>query len=87
MVVPNPARKLGTPVVRLDSEYYKIVTDLESRLPYGVPSLMYCQRLVVEGDIKFGRNIVLQGDVRLVNESDRQATTPDGAIISGTWKA
>ena len=81
-VRPNPARKLGAPIISLDSGYYKLINQLEARFPSGAPSLLNCESLVVKGDIKFGANITLRGKVELVNPGDAQIALEDGAVIS-----
>ena len=81
-VTPNPARKLGAPVINLDPRCYKLINQLEARFPAGAPSLLNCESLVVKGDIKFGANITLKGKVELVNPNDKQIALKDGAVIS-----
>ncbi len=71
-VVPASERSEGPPLVSLDDRYYKLIDDLESRFPEGPPSLIKCRSLKVKGDILFGRAVRLEGDVELVNRSDRQ---------------
>ncbi len=82
-VVPNPARRLPPVTVALDADYYKFVTDLEERFPFGPPSLAACSRFHVQGDFKFGRDVVCRGEVALVNKSEETAVIPDGAVLSG----
>jgi UTP--glucose-1-phosphate uridylyltransferase len=82
-VVPNPERKLPRAFVDLDPEYYKFVDDLEKRFPYGPPSLLECERLVVRGDFRFGRDVVLKGKVELVNDTGKKTTIADGEVIEG----
>lgn len=82
-IVPNPCRQLGQVVVELDS-HYKFVTHLDERFPQGAPSLLHCSRLHIKGDFRFGRFVVCQGDVRLVNETPTQITIPDKALLEGT---
>ena len=67
---PNPARdpQWGPPVVVLDSRYYEGVADLDLRFPH-VPSLVACRELRIEGDVRFGAGVVLEGVVELINES------------------
>ena len=50
------------PVVTLD-DVYKMVPDFEERFPAGAPSLRRCTRLTVEGDVTFGADVVVEGDV------------------------
>src|SRR3954471_13604663 len=65
------------PFVALDSDYFKLMRDFEARFPDGPPSLVGCDRLVVEGDVHFGAHVVVRGDVT-VRES-----VPDGAVLEG----
>ncbi len=70
-IMPNPAHT-SLPLIDLDSTYYKFVTDLDTRFPDGIPSLVNCSRLSVKGDVVFERDIVLQGEVEVVNEMGKQ---------------
>ena len=76
-VVPSPARTLPPPVVELDPAYYRFVDDLERRFPAGPPSLVGCRRLAVRGDVRFGRGVVLRGEVELVAPPGQVLTIPD----------
>lgn len=78
-VLPNPARGERPLVVDLDARYYKLVGDFEKRFPAGPPSLVDCDHLVVEGDVTFGANIVVHGDVRVTTDSE--TTIPDGTVL------
>ena len=83
-VIPNTRRKLGKMVVDLDPEFYQLIDDLEARFPCGAPSLLACERLTVRGDIRFGRDVSLKGDVRLVNDTGSQVTIGDNTMITGS---
>lgn len=85
-VVANPERTLGRAVIDLDPDHYKLIDDFDARFPHGPPSLLACERLEIRGDVRFGRDVTLEGDVRLVNETGVQAVIPDGATISGEWR-
>ena len=80
-ITQNPRRKLGQVVVSLDAYYYKLVDQMEARFPNGVPSLIECRYLHIDGDIKFGKNVTLKGKVWLTNESDQQGKIENIAII------
>ncbi len=82
-IVANPDRKLGRCIIQLD-DIYKFVDDLEARFPYGPPSLIGCESLRIEGDVKFGRDVVLEGKVELINHSGGQVLVDVGAVLSGT---
>jgi UTP--glucose-1-phosphate uridylyltransferase len=85
-VVLHPARRHDSLTVELDSVHYKFVTDLDGRFPYGPPSLLECKRLSIQGDFRFGANVVCQGVVELVNEGDTAVAIPDGAVLSGIYR-
>jgi len=76
-VVPNPERTTGPPVVRLDSRHFKLIEDFEARFPAGVPSLLNCSRFSVEGDVRFGREVICHGEARVINESEEQKVIDD----------
>jgi UTP--glucose-1-phosphate uridylyltransferase len=66
------------PFVDLDAEYYKLIRDFEERFPGGPPSLVDCARLVVEGDVTFGRSVVVRGSVTVRGP----ARIEDGTILT-----
>ena len=82
-IIANPKRQAGQVLINLDMTYYKLIDQMEARFPQGVPSLLECTRLLVKGDVKFGRNVTLKGDVSLVNESNNQLEIKDGFVIEG----
>ena len=58
-----PERDGTPPVVDLDDDHYKLLRDFDARFPAGAPSLVACERLAVEGDVTFGRGVVVRGVV------------------------
>lgn len=85
-VVPNPDRKTGKIRINLDPEYYKLIDDFESRFPFGAPSLVACESLTVKGDFTFGANVILEGDVRLINNSGQAFQIKDKERIRGEFE-
>lgn len=81
-VVLAPERAYGVPVISLDPKYYKLIDQMESRFPYGPPSLIECERLAVRGDVRFGKGLVCRGAVEVVNTGAGQKTVQD-AELSG----
>ena len=69
------------PVVTLDGSYFKFIDTFEARFPCGPPSLLDCHSLEVEGDVTFGRDVIMRGDVHIV--ADDPATISDGTVIEG----
>jgi UTP--glucose-1-phosphate uridylyltransferase len=70
-VIVNPKRKMKPLIVNLDNDYYKLVDDLNHRIPHP-PSLLDCEKLIVKGDFLFGKNLKFKGIVELINESGNQ---------------
>jgi UTP--glucose-1-phosphate uridylyltransferase len=67
------------PVVDLDDDHFKLLRDFDAHFPSGAPSLVACERLAVEGDVTFGRDVVVRGVVTV--SGPRQIE--DGAVLEG----
>ncbi len=80
---PAQRRKSQNLFVRLDTKFYRSLSDFDQRFAQGVPSLVQCERFEVQGDIRFGSNISCRGSVMLRNLTASQITIPDGALLSG----
>jgi UTP--glucose-1-phosphate uridylyltransferase len=74
-----PPRDGRPPLVELDSDYFKLLSDFEARFAAGPPSLARCDRLTVEGDVSFGGGVVVRGSVTV--EGPRRVE--DGAVLEG----
>ena len=74
-----PERDGTPPVVDLDDDYYKLLRDFDARFPEGAPSLVACERLAVEGDVRFGREVVVRGTVSVHGPR----TIEDGTVLDG----
>jgi UTP--glucose-1-phosphate uridylyltransferase len=73
----------GPPVIDLDADHYKLIRDFDARFPAGAPSLVACERLSVEGDVLFGRGVVVRGAVTVRQEGAGQLRIDDGAVLEG----
>jgi UTP--glucose-1-phosphate uridylyltransferase len=73
----------GPPLVDLDDEHYKLLPDFEARFPAGAPSLVACERLAVEGDVRFGAGVVVRGSVSIEHTGEGQLRIEDGAVLEG----
>jgi UTP--glucose-1-phosphate uridylyltransferase len=78
-VVLAEERDGRVPYVALDSDYFKIMRDYEARFPEGEPSLKDCDRFEVEGDVRFGRDVVARGSVTVQGPREIE----DGAVLEG----
>ncbi len=79
----HPDRTSEPPAIELDSTYYGRIDRFEARFPFGPPSLLRCTSLRVKGDVVFGRDVELIGDVEIVNERGVQMRIPDEAVVEG----
>jgi UTP--glucose-1-phosphate uridylyltransferase len=77
-VVRLAAGRAAAPLVELSDEF-KLLRDFEERFPAGPPSLVEAERLEVEGDVRFGADVVVRGRVRV----EGPASIPDGAVLEG----
>jgi UTP--glucose-1-phosphate uridylyltransferase len=71
----------GLPVVDLDSAHFKLLRDFDAHFPEGPPSLTACDRLVVEGDVVFGRDVVVRGAVEVRQDGSEPLRIEDGAVL------
>ncbi|MEA2450013.1 MAG: UTP--glucose-phosphate uridylyltransferase, partial [Thermoleophilaceae bacterium] len=76
-----PERDGRPPLVELDDDYYKLLRDFDARFEHGPPSLVECERLTVEGDVAFGSDVVVRGEVRVSNDGDEQLRIDDGTVL------
>ena len=60
-VVPNPKRKTDSIRIDLDPGYYCFIDRFENHFPFGAPSLVDCESLKIEGDVRFGSQVTLKG--------------------------
>jgi UTP--glucose-1-phosphate uridylyltransferase len=74
-----PERAGVPPFVDLDTDHYKLVGDFDARFPRGAPSLVACDALRVEGDVRFGAGVVVRGDVTVQGPAE----IADGAVLDG----
>ncbi len=67
-VSPVAERDGTLPYVELDKRYYKLLDEFEQRFPDGPPSLRNAKRLTIDGDVTFGRDVIVEGEVELSAE-------------------
>ncbi|MCC6932148.1 MAG: UTP--glucose-1-phosphate uridylyltransferase [Deltaproteobacteria bacterium] len=72
-------------VIDLDPQYYKSIASFKERFVHGVPSLLDCRTLKIKGDVAFGENVVLKGDVVINNSSGSQKLIPANCVIEGEY--
>ncbi len=82
-MVLAPERQGVAPVVNLDERYYGLIADMRARFAHGAPSLLRCRSLTVEGDVRFGRDVVVVGDVVLQAAPGEILEIADGTHLEG----
>ncbi|MEY2615002.1 MAG: UTP--glucose-phosphate uridylyltransferase [Verrucomicrobiota bacterium] len=68
------------PVVKL-SDHYKLVEQFERLVARGVPSLVDCRSLTIEGQMEFEPEVKIVGDVKFVVQGEKAKR-----ILPGTYK-
>jgi len=71
------------PQINLDPRYYQLIDDMQARFPHGAPSLINCTSLRVVGDVYFGKDVVIEGDVEVINNNDEPMHIADGSVLGG----
>jgi UTP--glucose-1-phosphate uridylyltransferase len=70
-------------LIELDPRYYKRFDQMKARFQ-GIPSLINCEKLVIEGDVLVRPNVVIEGTVHIRNKGEKQLEIPEGEVITGT---
>ncbi|MGA8256584.1 MAG: UTP--glucose-1-phosphate uridylyltransferase [Nocardioides sp.] len=69
------------PFIDLDGDFYKLVGEFDQRFPEGAPSLAKARSLTIEGDVTFGRDVQVIGDVEI--EAPAAQRVAPGTVLSG----
>jgi UTP--glucose-1-phosphate uridylyltransferase len=82
----NPERKINqkqeTIKIKLDPKFYGKIDDFDQRFADGVPSLVGCYALTIEGDVLFKKDVKIKGSVRIKNTQPFQAVIKEGTVIN-----
>ncbi len=77
-------KELSTPpIVDLDPKFYKTINQLQMRFLDNIPSLKKCKKVKIEGNIFFGKNVVLEDDVKISGTNENRI---ENQIIKGNYK-
>jgi UTP--glucose-1-phosphate uridylyltransferase len=82
-ITPNSQRIHSLPEIELDAHYFQKIDDFERRFPEGIPSILECEQLKIQGDIFFGKNVILKGRIGIQNNSNSPVKIADGLILQG----
>ncbi len=70
----------ATPLIDLDSRFYKRIADFEARFPAGPPSLRAARTVSVSGDWTFEAGVVCEGDVELEDAGEPRTVPADTTL-------
>ncbi len=76
------ASRTAPPTISLDPDHFNHLDAFDRRFPAGPPSLVNCTSLRVDGDVTFGENVVVEGEVA-IRGSKAPSRIPDGAVLRG----
>lgn len=80
--VPSPDRRDHGPLLKLDERYYGSVEDADLRIPHPL-RLAGAKILTVTGDVRFGKEVKIVGNVLLENFSAEPLLIPDRSVLEG----
>jgi len=80
-IIQNPDRKLETIRIDLDHRYYKKIDQLKERFAHNTPSLIDCESLRIEGNVYFGKGVIIKGKVNIISHSTRKVSIPEEMVI------
>ena len=63
------------PKITLDDRYYKTIDQLQNHFKEGIPSLVNCKSLEIKADVYFGKNVVINGDVKIYKDGKLEHKT------------
>ena len=82
-LVLDESREGQPPVVDLDGRY-KMIADFEKCFPNGVPSLVRCRSIKIEGPMRFEAGVTCEGNVQFINRSAETRPVPPGTFSART---
>jgi UTP--glucose-1-phosphate uridylyltransferase len=84
-MIINPQRKArkkpDTIQIKLDAEYYGRIELFDDRFKSGAPSLIDCEALTIQGDVRFEANVTISGRVVIQNRRNSTAVIKENAFI------
>jgi UTP--glucose-1-phosphate uridylyltransferase len=81
MLIPNPDVQTDVITVKLDPKFYGKIDQFDLRFPQGIPSLVGCESLTIEGDVRFDGDVSIKGNVVIKNRKTEPAVVKEGTVI------
>ena len=67
--------------IRLDPNFYGKIDLMEARFHQGLPSLVNCESLNIDGDVCFESDVAIKGSVTIKNSQNSAAVIKKGTVI------
>jgi len=80
-IVLDPIRSDIPPAITLDDRYYAMIDEMTARFPAGAPSLIGCNSLRVQGDVRFGGGVIVRGDVEVAASEGEVLWIGNGIVL------
>ncbi|MGD2099707.1 MAG: UTP--glucose-1-phosphate uridylyltransferase, partial [Desulfobacterales bacterium] len=76
-----PTGRPETVKIKLDPSFYGKLDLLEQRFKEGIPSLVDCEALSIEGDVYFESGVIIRGRVAIKNTQSTATIIKKATII------
>jgi UTP--glucose-1-phosphate uridylyltransferase len=80
-LISNPKIGSQTIAIDLDQKYYGKIDLFDERFVDGIPCLIDCESLTIDGDVRFEKNITIKGRVEIKNIGKSQAVIREGMDV------
>jgi UTP--glucose-1-phosphate uridylyltransferase len=80
-LILNPGIGPRTITIALDPKYYGKIDLFDERFAEGIPSLIDCESLTIDGDVRFEKNVTIKGKVVIKNSGESQMVIKKGSVI------
>lgn len=80
-LILNPKIGSQTIAIDLDQKYYGKIDLFDERFVDGIPCLIDCESLTIDGDVRFAKNVTIKGRVVIKNIGKSQAVIREGMVV------
>jgi len=81
-LILNPRISSQTIAIDLDQKYYGKIDLFDERFAEGIPSLIDCESLTIDGDVRFEKNVTIKWEVVIKNIGKSQAVIKEGMVVN-----
>jgi UTP--glucose-1-phosphate uridylyltransferase len=80
-LILNPKTGSRSITIALDPKYYGKIDGFDERFSEGIPSLIDCDALTINGDVRFEKNVTIKGRIVIKNTGKSHAIIKQGSVI------